>query len=300
MNPSNLLNHPAEIGILPEDLVRHFCPSNQNCNGNERECWNHFYENVSSDRVYNQNRYSTQDPGFPNPYVDTAVEKIRKLGANGWYKELETTINSVTDLRNPNNDLLKEINRDGNVYKISIGSTSGEEIDKMTQEVKKYLLDDYQKNIITPCFALRVFGFAKQNRWFHSHMVPHKIVISDAYSVYIEINIPTFQTEGGTVIHKLDYPTELNNLFNLFKPETGVAILLTHNQTYEVEAVISALMYLTNGNQVEFPGYVDVVSLWVYLGKYTVCTDLSYMYRLITGGTLIQFDEMEEPRTWMF
>ena len=135
MNPSNLLNHPAEIGILPEDLVRHFCPSNQNCNGNERECWNHFYENVSSDRVYNQNRYSTQDPGFPNPYVDTAVEKIRKLGANGWYKELETTINSVTDLRNPNNDLLKEINRYGNVYEISIGSTSGEEIDKITQEV---------------------------------------------------------------------------------------------------------------------------------------------------------------------
>ena len=71
-------------------------------------------------------------------------------------------------------------------------------------------------------------------------MVPHKIVISDSYSIYIEITTPTFQTEGETVIHMLGYPTELNNLFNLFKPETGVAILLTHNHTYEVETAISA------------------------------------------------------------
>ena len=79
---------------------------------------------------------------------------MRKIGANGWYKELEKTINPVINLRNPNNELLKE--RDGKVYKISIGYTSGKEIDEKTQELNN-LLNNYEKNIITPCFAPRVF-----------------------------------------------------------------------------------------------------------------------------------------------
>ncbi len=304
MDPSHLLlNHPAELRILSRDLIKHFCPENFDCYGDSRECWNYFYENSKVDKVYYQDFYMTQDPRFPDPYIDTAISKHKALGENGWYPELRQIAETLTNNRNPNHQLLDEMKRSTksfNVGIINIGSTTDRDIIAVTLLLENYLLQSRKDGQIIPTLALRVFGLSESNGWFHSHKIPHKIVISDGCTIYIEINLPTRETEGGTILHKADFPIMLNELFKLLKPEQGMAILLTHEQTEDIESAISALRSLTNGDQLEFPGYLDVTSLWIYLGKYTVNTDLQYMFRLIVGGTLLMHDRMKEPNTFMF
>lgn len=303
MDPSHLLlNHPAELRILSCDLMKHFCPDNLDCYGDTKECWNYFYEKSSADKVYCQDFYMSQDPRFPDPYIDTAISKLKSLGEAGWYPELRQIADTLTKNRNPNHQLLDEIRRFGKIKFgiINIGTTCDDNVYAVTMLLENELLKAHKDGHIIPALALRVFGLSESNGWFHSQKIPHKIVISDGCSIYIEINLPTRETAGGTILHKADFPKRLNELFELLKPEKGLAILLTHEQTADIEAAIAALRSLTNGDQLEFPGYLDVTSLWIYLGKYTVNTDLSYMFRLIVGGTLIMHHKMEEPNTFMF
>ena len=292
-----LLNQPSDFSQEHSKMLSHYCP--RNCAGiDKKKCWNYFYSWINSKRTYDQEYYE-QSLNFPNPYIDTAINKLQQMNDQGWYNESRGLISTIYENRNPNSELLTQLyNTKAQIHIITIGSTPGYEIMEIVDKVKKSLLIDERENKMIPPFTMRAFGFLEQDPEIHSCLIPHKLVITDSFDIYIEINFPVRRYNTGSVIAFHNYPKELNSLFNLFKPETGLAILLTHNHETELEACLDAFRTLHEGDTVEFPGYTDVVTLYTYLSSYCVNYNLNYMYRLIIGGTILDDQEVYQPQHW--
>ena len=288
---SYILHHPTEFSQDTTKIKqKHFCEPS--CNRDKkRQCWTTFYNKIDSKTVYDSVYYK-KTLRFPIPHLDAAALKIKEMNVNGWYEELEPIIDYIYSNRNPNSCLLQRLRQ---THTINIGSTTKEDILSITDKIESDLKKDYG---IVQFFTLRVFGFSNQDPDFHNCMIPHKLVITDSDDIYIEINLPIRKYSSGSVISYIEYPTELNKLLNLFKPETGLAILLSHNHETEIEACLDAFHSLKNGTNLEFPGYTDVVALWTHLGNYCAKYNLPYMYRLIVGGTLLDDEDIQNSAHW--
>jgi hypothetical protein len=152
-----------------------------------------------------------------------------------------------------------------------------------------------------PIFVMKVFGLTRSNpdNVFPEIPIPQKLVISDSYDVLIEINFVIRKNKEGGILEHCYFPPELNRLFGLFMPKEGLAILLAHDPLDDVEACIAAFRSCEGGENLEFPAYLDVVSLWVYLGGYTVYHQFKFMYRMITGGTILNESRQSAPEYYM-
>lgn len=288
---SYILHHPTEFSQDTTKIKqKHFCEPS--CNRDKkRQCWTTFYNKIDSKTVYDSVYYK-KTLRFPIPHLDAAALKIKEMNENGWYTELEPLIDYIYSNRNPNSRLLGRLRQ---IHTINIGATTEENMSLITDKIECELKKDYG---IVQFFTLKVFGFSKQDPNFHDYMIPHKLVITDSDDIYVEINFPVRRYTSGSVISFIEFPTALNKLLNLFKPETGLAILLTHNHETEIEACLDAFHSLKNGTNLDFPGYTDVVALWTHLGNYCAKYNLPYMYRLLVGGTLLDDEDIHNSAYW--
>ncbi len=221
------------------------------------------------------------------------------LSSNGWLSEIEMLASRIKKYRNPAIGYMKKLDEQ-RIFTIELNHGARD----TSRYIKNELISlfdyiEYNHKHIPYC-AMELFGRGKPHPDnITQMMLPSKLIITDTLYFVLEINFPTRNFGIGYSMEHFTYPEELNSLFELFDPRKGRAILLTFNPIDDIEAMISAFRQCEGGDKLQFPGYIDVLSLWVHLGSWTLNTDLHFMFRLIVGGTLVYLKTQNDRENFL-
>ncbi len=291
---STLLVHPLDHGVRTRDLITHHCIGD--CYEPSKEsCFTTFYNTIPQHIVLYQELYKELDINFPEPYLDITLRSIETMGQMGWYTEIENLGQRLVMYRNPAIDYTTKLDQQ-TIFSIELGRCPNQTI----KNIRRQLLDLFtfieKRHDHIPFCAMELFGRSKSHP---DKTLPTKLVITDTLYFVLEIIFPVREYETDTAMEYCYCPAELNRLLDLFDPKTGEVILLTFNPIGDIETVISAFRQCEGGHKIKFPGYIDVLALWVYLGSWTLDTNIEFMYRLIVGGTIINIKSQDDRKLFL-
>lgn len=289
---STLLTHPMDHSIRTKDLITHHCIGD--CYEPSKEsCFTTFYNTIPQHIVLYQDIYKETDINFPEPYLDITLRSIESMGHMGWFSEIENLSQRIIMYRNPALDYTRKLDQQ-TTFTIKLGQCPNQTIKNIRRQLMDLFTFIENRHDHIPFCAMELFGRSDAHPNNTTKTLPTKLIITDTLYFVLEIIFPIRDYETDSAMEYCYCPAELNRLLELFDPKTGEAILLTFDPIVDIETVISAFRQCEGGHKIKFPGYIDVLALWVYLGSWTLDTNIEFMYRLIVGGTIINIKSQDD------
>ena len=189
------------------------------------------------------------------PFLDKLEEKFSSLEpSKSWGEVFWSHINFWKRNRSPSYRLYREMEKDGNLYSITVGETSEKEAAVKVKSFKTSIFKGAEKFKPIPrvFIALDVEG----KRTVEGSDVPMlaKIHLGDGFSSFLEINFPA---------NKNEIPRAVVELF-----ETDDFVFVGNDCTEDLVMVEYAVSTLTSADWEFKAKWIDTAALWVGLGKW--------------------------------
>lgn len=270
---------------------RHYCPQEcQDKTGNMKRCWNHFYLKHKEEDIPDIGFMQDHVPGW-FPLLDAGDKKLKDANS-GWHLELASLTSFIKDNRTATFQTFNRLKEDGKLRTIVIGQDTDYEIHQILQHFKADLIKT--RTTIEFYMAGVAFDVEGQNRADQEHhhgikQLPSKLHMGDGYNAFLEIQFPLRKTAGGwRIASDTEFPEPLREFFKLFGPGAD-NFLLGHDLKDDVLSIQNAIRALTNGEDWDFPVWLDTAVLWTRLGGYAKKSyGIQPMLLELSGGSMLK------------
>ena len=271
--------HPGEYTVSSKKLKDiHLC-SPRRCKAKKpgQACFRDFYKNVDTSAIYHvqdsniSHKDTVQAPSVKVipvkvdgveetlvngvPFIDKLESKFSSLEpSKSWGEVFGNHISFWKDNRSPSYRLYQEMEKNGNLYSITVGETSEKEAAAKVESFKTSIFEGAEKFKPFPrvFIALDVEG----KRAVEGSDIPMlaKIHLGDGFSCFLEINFP---------MKKNQIPRAVVELF-----ETDDFVFVGNDCTEDLVMVEYAVSTLTSVGWEFKAKWIDTAALWVGLGKW--------------------------------